>query len=76
MRTTLNLEDDVYEAAMTMSKASGQTLGQVVSELLRRELNRDNISYGEGELPVFPTPAQATLIPGSRASELLDDDHG
>lgn len=38
MRTTLNLDEDVYVAAEMMAKASGKTLGKVVSELIRTGL--------------------------------------
>lgn len=36
MRTTVTLDDDVYEAAKALAKASGKTLGQVLAELARR----------------------------------------
>jgi hypothetical protein len=31
MRTTLTLDDDVYQAALELSQASGDSLGKVVS---------------------------------------------
>ena len=40
VRTRLTLDDDVYEAALQLSKSSGAHLGKVVSELARRELKR------------------------------------
>jgi hypothetical protein len=73
MRTTLTLDDDVYEAAKTLADGSGEPLGAVVSELARRGLRPAPVaaSGDREELPTFDVPADATLIPGSRAAELL-----
>jgi hypothetical protein len=38
MRTTITLDDDVYEAALTLAKSSGRRLGEVVSQLIRRAM--------------------------------------
>lgn len=35
MRTTLAIDDDVLEAARSLSEASGKSLGEVISELAR-----------------------------------------
>ena len=38
MRTTLEIDDDLLEAARDLSRLKGQTIGQTVSELIRRGL--------------------------------------
>ena len=38
MRTTLDIDDDVLQAAKELASAQGKTAGQVVSELVRRGL--------------------------------------
>jgi len=38
MRTTVAIDDDVLEAARKLAAARDQSLGQVVSELMRRGL--------------------------------------
>ena len=38
MRTTLDIEDDVLEAAKALGRQSGRTAGAVLSELARRAL--------------------------------------
>jgi hypothetical protein len=38
MRTTLDIEDDVLQAAKELARREGRTAGQVVSELARRGL--------------------------------------
>jgi predicted CopG family antitoxin len=39
MRTTVTLDEDVYEAAMQMAQVSGERFGKVLSELAGRGLN-------------------------------------
>ncbi len=74
MRTTLALADDVYEAAKTLAEASGRSLGEVVSDLARRGLSPPLATAREGDLPVFAVPADAPIIPGNRASQVLADE--
>ena len=38
MRTTLTLDDELLEAARQMAEAQSKTLGEVVSDLLRKAL--------------------------------------
>ena len=38
MRTTLDLDDDLLQAAQEIAAAQGRTAGQVVSELVRQAL--------------------------------------
>jgi hypothetical protein len=38
MRTTVTLDDDVYEAALAHARATGKRLGRVLSEMARRAL--------------------------------------
>lgn len=73
MRTTLNLDDDVYEAAKTLAEGSGQSLGVVISELARKGLQPE-APRSEGDLPVFSVPSDARVIPGKRAAELLSEE--
>jgi hypothetical protein len=40
MRTSLTLADDVYEAALKISRKSGERLGKVISRLARYGLLR------------------------------------
>ena len=50
MRTTLDLEPDVLQAAKEIAKAKGITTGQAVSELVRRVLSsppRTSVRNGE-----------------------------
>lgn len=66
MRTTLNLDEDVYAAAETLAKASGKTLGKVVSELMRTGLRpqpySQPASVGIDSLPSFAVEPGTPLI--------------
>jgi hypothetical protein len=74
MRTTLTLDDDVYESARALMEASGKTLGQVLSGLARRGLTPRTDFRSKRTLPVFRVPANAPVIPSTRASELEAED--
>lgn len=73
MRTTLSLDDDVYEAAKTLAEGSGKSLGRVLSQLARRGLQPADVvrTSDPDQLPTFAVPLDAAVIPGSRAAELL-----
>ena len=38
MRTTVNLDDDVYQAVSSLSQSSGLSLGKVLSKVARQGL--------------------------------------
>jgi hypothetical protein len=70
MRTTLTIDDDVYEAAQSLSRASGQSLGGVLSQLARRGLKAQGDFAARNNLPVFNVPSNAPVIPSGRARQL------
>ena len=74
MRTTLTLDDDVFEAAQALARASGHRLGHVVSELLRRSLQAPPAAASRNGLPVFTVRDGAAIIPSDRARDLLADE--
>ena len=74
MRTTITLDDDVFEAVRTQALASGMTLGKVLSELARRSLRAVPQTSRKRGLPVFKVAADAAIIPSSRAGEILAED--
>jgi hypothetical protein len=74
MRTTVTLDDDVFEAARALAAGSGQTLGQVLSRLARQGLRGSAERTSRRGLAVFPVPADSPVIPSDRARELLAND--
>ncbi len=79
MRTTLTLDDDVYEAAQARAQATGKPLGRVLSEMARQALQSSGPKSkrsvkGTSRFPAFELPAGTQMIPASRAQKALDED--
>jgi hypothetical protein len=76
VRTTVTLDDDVYEAAMHLSRTSGESLGQVLSTLARRGLKPGGAPArgSKRRFPVFEVPANAPVIPASRVQHVIDEE--
>ena len=64
MRTTLNIDSDVVHAAKSIARARSVSLGQVVTELIRKGLKEESrpASYAENGFPVFNTSQDAAPI--------------
>jgi hypothetical protein len=78
MRTTVTLDDDVYEAAQAHAQATGKRLGRVLSEMARQALKpagrrSKKSAKGVSRFPAFEVPANARLIPASRIQKALDE---
>lgn len=74
MRTTLTLDQDVFEAASSLADAMGKRLGEVLSMLARKGLAAHADFATENGLPVFQVPKDSPIIPSGRARELLAED--
>jgi len=76
VRTTVSLDDDVYDAAIHLSHASGERLGKVLSTLARRGLKSEDAAVHRSKrgLPVFDVPANAPIIPASRIQRVIDEE--
>lgn len=74
VRTTLNLDDDVAEAARELAHIERRPLGQVVSELARRGLvPRLDQSAKKGGFPVFCVEPGAPAITPRMVEDALDE---
>jgi hypothetical protein len=79
MRTTVTLDDDVYEAALAYAQATGKRLGQVLSEMARQALQPSGPPSKRSakkapRFPAFEVPTNARLIPASRVQKAIDED--
>lgn len=81
MRTTLDISDDVLFAAKEVARRDKKTLGQMVSELMRRGLSSPAVPAGPAGKPVaddidsrFQALGFRTLPPrgGIVTNELID----
>jgi hypothetical protein len=74
MRTTVTIDNDVFEAARALAASSGKKLGEVLSHLARRGLKASPEVAKKNRLPVFRVPPSAPVIPSDRAGEILARD--
>ena len=76
MRTTLDIADDVLQAAKELADVRGTTAGQVLSELARKGLERPEprprVRNGVPLLP--PRRPGSPLVTMKLVNELRDDD--
>lgn len=54
MRTTLDLDDDILQAAKELARARGLTAGQVVSALVRKALGSPKAARLRNGIPILP----------------------
>lgn len=75
MRTTLTIDDDILEAARSMARRQGKSVGDIVSELARRSLTATppfrRSAHGIPLLPVTNPNAVVTL---EHVNALRDDE--
>ena len=78
VRTTVTLDDDVYQAALHLARSSGERLGKVLSELARRGLAAPVApsKRSSRRFPTFEVPPGAPVIPASRIERALDEMEG
>jgi len=74
MRTTVTIDDDVFQAVQAQAQASGKRLGEVLSQVARAGLKASSKTTKVNGLPVFKVPADADVIPTGRARELLAEE--
>jgi hypothetical protein len=74
VRTTLNLDDDVAEAARAIARTEQRPLGVVVSELMRRGLvpQQHRLDDEEG-FPVFRVPPGTRPLTDAMVQRALED---
>jgi hypothetical protein len=74
MRTTLDIDDDVLQAAKELGALHGKTAGQIVSELARRSLSPAVRHHLRNGVPLLPRRTAASLKPTMRlVNELRDE---
>lgn len=73
-RTTIRIDDDVIEAARSLARSRGKTIGAVLSALARRGLRPDPRSRRRKGFPVFDVPASARAITPEAVRRALEED--
>ena len=77
MRTTLEIDDDVLDAAKELARRRGITAGRVVSELLRTALTTpagesDRVSEGEAFYGFRPFSPRGGVVTDDAIEQLRD----
>ena len=77
MRTTLDIEDDVLQAAKELAEREGSTAGRVISALARRGLmapvkKAKSPPKTRGGVPLLP--ARGELVTREHVQELMDQE--
>ena len=74
MRTTLDIDEDVLEAAKELAARRGTTAGRVISELVRSALApRDHVVKKRNGVPLLATRNPATLVTPEMVNRLRDE---
>ncbi|MEP7366970.1 MAG: antitoxin [Acidobacteriota bacterium] len=75
VRTTLTIDDDVYNTIDQIARASGRRMGQVLSELARRGLQSDRVSTPAApghRFPVFDVAPDAPIVSAAHIQQILE----
>jgi hypothetical protein len=80
MRTTLDIDDDVLQAAKERAKREKRTAGEVVSALLRQALTApvESTSAVRDAPSLYgfrPFPANGRIVTNEMINKLREDDH-
>lgn len=75
VRTTLELDDDILQAAKELAAARGVTAGRVISDLARRALTpTTRAAEMRNGVPLLPRRAGARFLTMKEVNELRDAD--
>jgi hypothetical protein len=77
MRTTLDIDEDVLRAAKDIARAENRTAGAVISDLLRRSLQRSPRRLDVSKLPVrngfISLPSRGGVVTSEMVERLMEE---
>ena len=77
MRTTLHLDDDILQAAKEIAESRKTTAGKIVSELVRKALERpERKARVRNGVPLLPPRPAGAPRPTMKLVNALRDDAG
>jgi hypothetical protein len=79
MRTTLDIDDDVLDAAKTLARQTGRTAGAVLSDLARRALTNPQPPRRSAKLAVgvggfVPFESRGAIVTNEQIDRLREPD--
>jgi hypothetical protein len=74
MRTTLHIDDDIYEAVRSLASIERTSVGKVLSRLARRALSPDRHAVPRASgFPVFDVAAGTSPLTPDMVRDALDE---
>lgn len=73
MRTTLDLDEDILQVARQLARQRGATIGQIVSEMVRKSLEPKSALKVRNGVPLF-APKRGARKPGLALVNRLRDE--
>ncbi len=73
MRTTLDIDDDVLQAAKEMAEASRTSAGKMLSQLARRGLDKPRNVRVRNGVPLLPARSSGVRVTMKLVNELRDE---
>ena len=74
MRTTLNLDEEILETAKSIARDRGLSIGNVISELVRKGLRSERSYVTDDDLPYFQVHESARPITTDDIARAEDED--
>lgn len=71
MRTTVDIDDDVLQAAKELAERRGKTAGQVLSDLARKALTTKPVTRVRNGVPLLPSEP-GRIVTVQMVEDLLD----
>ena len=73
MRTTIDIDDDVLAAAKAIARQKNQTMGKVLSELVRNSLRPPAASAERNGVPLLPVRHPNAIVTLDVVNALRDE---
>lgn len=73
MRTTLAIDDDVLAAAKTIARQRNRTVGEIMSELARKSLERPQPGKTRNGIPLLGVRPDSPLVTIEMVNALRDE---
>jgi hypothetical protein len=73
MRTTLAIDDDVLHAAKALAQQQHRPLGEIISELARRSLQRPLSQTSRNGIPLLAPKSGARIVTLEMVNRLRDE---
>jgi len=74
MRTTVNIDEDIYRAAKSIARDRNVSIGRALSDMARKALQQQTVFTTDDELPVFAVAEDAPPITSEDVRRAEDEE--